>query len=104
MGIVDTIMVGPLGPAALGGTGVASSLFFAVGVFGMGALLGLDTVVAHAYGGGRHEECRRWLWQGLWLALATSIPLAGVIAWLCAHTAMFGSHPAVAPIIATNLR
>ena len=27
MGIVDTIMVGPLGPAALGATGLSSSVF-----------------------------------------------------------------------------
>ena len=30
MGIVDTIMVGPLGPAAIGASGLSNSLFFAI--------------------------------------------------------------------------
>jgi len=46
MGIVDTIMVGPLGPAAIGASGMSNSLFFAVAVFGMGVMLGLDALVA----------------------------------------------------------
>jgi MATE family multidrug resistance protein len=103
MGIVDTIMVGPLGPAALGGVGVSSSLFFAVGVFGMGALLGLDTVVSQAFGARDDVACRRWLWQGLWLGLFVSIPLAAVLIFLSLNVDLFGSHPAVRPIIAANL-
>src|SRR5690606_38262067 len=46
MGIVDTLMVSPLGPAALGAVGIGSMLFMAVGIFGMGLLLGLDTMVS----------------------------------------------------------
>ena len=65
MGIVDTLMVGPLGPEAIGGVGLAGILFFALAAFGMGILLGLDTVVSQAYGAGHHDACRRWLWQGL---------------------------------------
>ena len=103
MGIVDTIMVGPLGAAALGGVGVASSLFFAVAVFGMGALLGLDTVVAQAFGAGDRAACRRWLWQGLWLGLLISVPLAGVLVFVTRNVDLVGSHPAVGPIIESNL-
>ena len=44
MGIVDTIMVGPLGPAAIGATGMASSVFTAFAIFGMGLMLGLDAL------------------------------------------------------------
>jgi MATE family multidrug resistance protein len=50
MGVVDTIMVGPLGPAAIGVSGMSNSLFFAVAVFGMGVMLGLDALVAKSYG------------------------------------------------------
>src|SRR6478752_2831135 len=46
MGIVDTIMVGPLGPAAIGASGMSNSIFFAVAVFGMGVMLGLGALVA----------------------------------------------------------
>ena len=81
MGIVDTLMVGPLGPEAIGGVGLAGILFFALAACGMGILLGLDTVVSQAYGAGDHEACRRWLWQGLWLGLLAAVPLAGLL-WL----------------------
>ncbi len=36
MGVVDTIFVGPLGPAVIGGVGIGSTIFFAVMVFGIG--------------------------------------------------------------------
>jgi multidrug resistance protein, MATE family len=103
MGIVDTLMVGPLGAAALGGVGVASSVFFAIAVFGMGTLLGLDTVVAQAFGAGDRAACRRWLWQGLWLGFAISVPLAAALVFLTRHIDLLGSHPAVGPIIGANL-
>ena len=69
MGIVDTLMVGPLGPAAIGATGMSSSLFFAFAVFGMGVMLGLDALVSQSYGAGRLDDCVRWLKHGLALAL-----------------------------------
>ena len=42
MGMVDTLMVGPLGPEAIGAVGLGSSLSTAVAIFAMGMLLGLD--------------------------------------------------------------
>src|SRR5687768_9487618 len=103
MGIVDTLMVGPLGPAAIGGVGLAGILFFAVAACSMGLLLGLDTVVAQAYGAGQLEACRRWWWQGLWLGAFTSVPLGGVL-WLeRAQVARLGLHPDVLPVVQGNL-
>jgi multidrug resistance protein, MATE family len=103
MGVIDALMVGPLGAAALGGVGAGHTFFIAVCVFGMGLMLGLDTEVSQAYGGGRFDECRRWLWQGLWLGLAVSIPLVGLI-WLGApRLDAFGIHPDVRPIMASYL-
>ena len=81
MGLVDTIIVGPLGPAAIGAVGIGSILFQALAIFGMGLLLGLDTLVSHAYGAGHLEECRRWLLQGVWLGLIVA-PVLTAIAWL----------------------
>lgn len=97
MGVVDTLMVAPLGAAALGGAGIGSSLFIAVGIFGMGLLLGLDTTVAQAFGAGDLEECDRWLIAGLWLALIATLPLA-VIMWLLVKCLpVLGFHPDVLP-------
>lgn len=83
MGIVDTIVVGPLGPAAIGAVGIGSVLFLALAIFGMGLLLGLDTLVAHAFGAGRLDECHRWLLHGITLSFIctpalTLVALAGI--------------------------
>jgi hypothetical protein len=40
MSVVDTIMVGGLGPAAIGATGVGGSLFYVFAIFGVGLLFG----------------------------------------------------------------
>ena len=75
MGLVDIAMVGRLGPAEIGAVGVGSVLCFAVVVFGIGMLLGLDPLVARAHGRGRPDECRRWLVQGTGLAALLAVPL-----------------------------
>jgi MATE family multidrug resistance protein len=95
MGVVDTLMVGPLGAAALGGTGIGSTLFIAIGIFGMGLLLGLDTTVSQAFGAGRRDECDRWLVAGLWLAALATVPLAGGLWLVDLALPAFGFHPDV---------
>jgi MATE family multidrug resistance protein len=74
MGMVDTLMVGSLGPEAIGAVGLGSSLFVAVAIFAMGMLLGLDPLVSQSFGAGRPDECRRWLLHGVYLALLLAIP------------------------------
>lgn len=79
MGVVDTMMVGPLGPTAIGAVSIGNALFDVAGIFGIGLLLGLDTLISQAYGAGRQADCDRWLWQGIWLAAAASIVLMAVV-------------------------
>src|SRR5271169_3492183 len=71
MGIVDTIMVGrlPNSAVAIGATGLGQSLYHSLAIFGGGLLLGLDTLVAHAYGREDLNDARRSLVNGLFLAL-----------------------------------
>lgn len=75
MGVVDTIMVGPLGPTAIAAAGVGNSLHIGFAIFGMGLLLGLDTLVSQAYGARDLALCRRWLWRGIELAALACAPL-----------------------------
>ena len=75
MTTVDTIMVGRLGPVAIGAIGIGSSAFYSFAVFGMGLLLGLDTLVSQAYGAGDREDCHKSLTQGFYLAVAMTVPL-----------------------------
>ena len=57
MQIVDIGMIGRLSPEAIGAVGVGSALFMVLGVLGMGLLLGLDPLVAQAFGVRRTTEC-----------------------------------------------
>ena len=61
MGLVDTAMVGRLGPAAIAATGMGTGVFTAIMIFGAGLMLGVDSLVARAMGAGRPDEGLRWL-------------------------------------------
>ena len=95
MGIVDTVMVGRIAPEAIGAVGLGSSLFMAVCIFAMGLLLGLDTLVAQAFGAGRLDECHRWLGCGVLLSLLLSVPITMVVLVLSSSLSGWGLHPAV---------
>jgi MATE family, multidrug efflux pump len=90
MTTVDTIMVGKLGPAAIGAIGIGSSAFYSFAIFGMGLLLGLDTLVSQAYGAGDREDCHRSLTQGFYLALAMTVPLMALFALMPPIFALLG--------------
>jgi len=74
-GVVDMIMVGKLGPAAIGAVALGSAVYYTPSLFGIGLLLGLDTLVAQAYGRNDHEDCHRWLAQGVYLAIVATVPI-----------------------------
>jgi MATE family multidrug resistance protein len=104
MGLVDTIMVGPLGPAAIAATGMGSSVFTAIAIFGMGLMLGLDALVSQAHGAGNERECRRWLHQGVWLAVGLA-PFVMLATWLAFSTLdSWGLHPQVRILVGPYLR
>ncbi|MGD0348442.1 MAG: MATE family efflux transporter [Terracidiphilus sp.] len=81
MGVVDTIMVGRLGPAAIGAVALGNAICYTPSIFGVGLMLGLDTLVAQAYGRKDHDECHRWLAQGVYLACIAAVPIMAGI-WL----------------------
>jgi MATE family multidrug resistance protein len=103
MGVVDTLMVGPLGPQAIGAAGLGSGVFSAVGFFGLGMLLGLDTLVSQAYGARRVDECHRWLFHGLTLAALLAFPLTLVTWFIARSLAVAGLHPEIAPLASSYL-
>jgi len=81
MGLVDTLMVGRLGPAAIAATGMGSGVFTAIVIFGMGLMLGLDTLVSQSAGAGRLDECLHWLHHGIVLALLVA-PFVMALTWV----------------------
>jgi len=95
MGVVDTLMVGQLGDSAIGAVGLGRALFFGVAVFGIGLLLGLDTVISNSYGAGNLERCRSALWHGVLLAIVISFPLTLLIRFLGLRLGVWGVDPGV---------
>ena len=99
MQIVDIAMVGRLGPEAIGAVGVGSALFLAFSVFGMGLLLGLDTLVSQAFGAGNRAACDAWLRHGVGLALFLTAPL-GLLALLAgSRLDVWGFDPGVLALV-----
>ncbi|MGD0941424.1 MAG: MATE family efflux transporter [Terracidiphilus sp.] len=103
-GIVDTIMVGKLGPAAIGAVALGNAVCNTPALFGIGLLLGLDTLVAQAYGRKDHDECHRWLAQGVYLASIAAPLLMLLIFTASFGFAHFGINAAVAAPAAAYLR
>jgi MATE family multidrug resistance protein len=75
MGFVDTAIVGRLGPEAIGAVGIGTALFGTLAIFGMGLLLGLDTLVSQAYGACDLVSCHRSLIDGLYLSAIAAPPM-----------------------------
>src|SRR5215471_10678735 len=71
MGIVDTVMVGhlPESARAIGAVAISSNIFNVIAFFGGGVLIGLDTLVAQAFGAGRREDCHRSLLNSIYLSI-----------------------------------
>jgi MATE family multidrug resistance protein len=104
MGLVDTIMVGPLGPAAIAAAGMGSGVFTAIVIFGMGLMLGLDAFVSQAHGAGNERECRQWLHQGVWLACGVA-PIVMMLTWFVYSTLdHWGLHPDTRRLVGPYLR
>lgn len=95
MGVVDTMMVGPLGPAAIAATGLGSSIFTAVAIFGMGLMLGLDPLVSQAYGADNRAEAVQWLRHGVALALVVAPMVMGVTGIAYLTLGRWNLHPEI---------
>jgi MATE family multidrug resistance protein len=93
MGIVDTVMVGPLGPAAIGAVGAGSIIFMALMMPGFGTMLALDTFVAQSFGAGRIDECHRWLFAGVQFAAFAAVILLALAMGTVWLLPAFGFHP-----------
>ncbi|MEM0907730.1 MAG: MATE family efflux transporter [Pseudomonadota bacterium] len=83
--VVDTIMVGQLGEAALAAVGIAAFANFMAVAFLIGLASGVQTLVARRRGEGRHEDEAIPLNGGLAFALAAAIPIT-IIGVLMAPT------------------
>lgn len=98
MGVVDTAVVGRAGAVPLAGVGLGNGLFFTVAVIGIGLMMGLDPLIAQAFGAGDPARARRLLWQGGSLSVMTAVALALPLALLTLTFVPMGVEPAVAQV------
>src|SRR5882757_437828 len=90
MGFVDTMMVGRVGPDAVGAVGIGGMLFYSVVIFGAGLMLGLDALVSQAFGAGRIGDCHKSFLNAIYLYLPLA-PVMMLIVWaLGAQLGKFG--------------
>jgi MATE family, multidrug efflux pump len=82
MGLVDTKLVGGLGPAALGGVGVAMTIAFVGYMTVFGLMRGVKICVAHAVGDGKSHLGVRYAQAGILLGL-----VSGALFWACTRNA-----------------
>ncbi|MGE5359837.1 MAG: MATE family efflux transporter, partial [Bacteroidales bacterium] len=104
MGFVDTIIVGRLGPQAIGAVGIATALFNTLAIFGMGLVLGLETLVSHAFGARDLPGCHRALIAGLYLAACITLPMLALAAIATWSLPYWGMPPGVLALAVPYLR
>ena len=104
MGVVDTIMAGRLGAAAIGAGSLGGNLFYPIAIFGTGLLAGMDTLVAQSFGADDQRDCRCSLVNGVWLAAGLAVPLALVIWALIPLLQAVGTNPRVMVLLGPYLK
>ena len=82
LNLVDTAMVGRLGPVALAAVGVASFATFMCMAAVMGLSAGVQAMASRRKGEGQLAEAAVPLNGGIAIALAVSIPLSAALIWL----------------------
>lgn len=78
MGVVDLLMVGPLGKEATAAVGIGNTLSFGVLILALGASVGLEPLVTHAWGAGHPRSAGTAAARGMVVGLLLSVPIMAV--------------------------
>ena len=104
MGVVDTVMVGHVSAEAIAAVALGNLYFFGAAIFGMGALMALDPVVAQAVGAGDSVAVARRGQRGLILALGLSVVATALLRPARPVLHLLRQPPEVADVAATYAR
>jgi MATE family multidrug resistance protein len=97
MMLANTLFAGRLGPEPLAGVAVGNSYYQMFWYFGLGVMMSISPIVAHAYGGGRDDEVGRRFRQGVWVAVMLAVPLVGALACVEPLLVWFGTDARAIP-------
>lgn len=95
--MTDVVFIGRLGPQALAASSLAVNIYHTLAFFAFGLVSAIAPMVAREKGARRHEvrEVRRIVRQGLWTALAVSVPALFLIWHGGLFLAAIGQEPAL---------
>ena len=102
-GFVDAVMMGWLGQEVLAAGGLATMIFMAFMMTGIGIISGVSPLVAQAYGARQNRLLGQITRQGLWIALLLAIMGMQIIANLDALMQQFGQAENVVTLADTYL-
>jgi MATE family multidrug resistance protein len=97
MSVTNTIAAGRVGPEALAGVAAGGSYYQLFWLGGLGILLSLPALVAHAYGAGRNEDVGHRFRQGLWLSQMIALPVLVALMFVGPVLEWFGTDPRTIP-------
>lgn len=103
MTATDVSMMGRLGSKSLAAGALGSNLYFAPLIFGLGLMLATSPMIAVEIGRRRHSvrDIRRTVRQGLWLAIAVSVPI-WLLLWNTQHILRLMGQDAELSAMATS--
>jgi len=97
----DIVMMGWLGPAYIGAGTLTITFFHPLMLFGVGVLSAVAPLVAQARGANQPDEVRRYVRQGLWLAVVIAALIVPIIWHLGAIFELLGQSAEISALAAT---
>jgi MATE family multidrug resistance protein len=104
MGVTNTMAAGRVGPEPLAGVAVGVSYYQIFWLAGLGVLMSLPALVAHAYGAGADREVGHRLRQGLWLSQMIAAPLLVALLFVEPVLEWFGTDERTIPHASSYVR
>jgi MATE family multidrug resistance protein len=82
MSVVDSAMVGRIGPTELAAVGFGGIWLWTIFSLLFGTASGVQTFVSQADGAGNVNSCGPWIWQGIYALMPAAIVIVAILAWL----------------------
>jgi MATE family multidrug resistance protein len=103
IGLADTVMAGRISTADLAAVAVGGSVWAVAFLFGLGVLMAMSPIAAHALGAGKSREVGAYTRQCLWLSQVLAALVAAVIALIAMALDDLGVDPEVIPLASRYL-
>ncbi|NNJ72407.1 MAG: MATE family efflux transporter, partial [Enterobacterales bacterium] len=103
MGTIDTVMSGNLNTESLAAISIANNLVVPLIILVLGILMALNPMVSHAMGAQQTERVADYLRQGIYVAIALTIPCILIIPQADFAMDIIGVEPTIRPIVSEYL-